>query len=154
MRFYGLVYKLPNVNTSDLTDLIDDFKADNLNDTQRALLQNRTQDLASLPVSSANVSVIVRSNGTDVTPTSGIQLPPADSVGEIEQFMQIPSLHTEVEKVQVVETRVLNVTGPGNGTVILVPSEGFSIVSDIDDVLRITKVYVPNQGLYNSFVQP
>lgn len=44
--------------------------------------------------------------------------------------------------------------GPGNSTAILVPTEGISIVSDIDDVLRITKVYVPNQGLFNSFVEP
>ena len=44
--------------------------------------------------------------------------------------------------------------GPGNGTTILVPTSGISVISDIDDVLRITKVYVPNQGLYNSFVQP
>lgn len=44
--------------------------------------------------------------------------------------------------------------GPGNGTSILVPTEGITIVSDIDDVLRITRVYVPNQGLFNSFVQP
>lgn len=154
VRFYGLVYKLPNVNASDLTDLIDDFKTNNLNDTERALLQNRTQDLASLPVASANVSVVVRSNGTTVTDASGIQLPTADSVGELDFFMQIPKLNKEVEKVQVVETGVLNVTGPGNGTTILVPSDGISVISDIDDVLRITKVYVPNQGLYNSFVEP
>lgn len=44
--------------------------------------------------------------------------------------------------------------GPGNGTAILVPSQGISIVSDIDDVLRITKVYVPTTGLFNSFVNP
>lgn len=45
-------------------------------------------------------------------------------------------------------------SGPGNGTTILVPTEGISVVSDIDDVLRITKVYVPNEGLKNSFVEP
>ena len=44
--------------------------------------------------------------------------------------------------------------GPGNGTAILVPPQGYSVVSDIDDVLRITKVYVPNEGLKNSFVEP
>ena len=55
---------------------------------------------------------------------------------------------------RVVQTGILDVIGPGNGTVILVPETGISVVSDIDDVLRITKVYVPNQGLYNSFVQP
>jgi hypothetical protein len=46
-----------------------------------------------------------------------------------------------------------NVSGPGNGSVILVPSRGYSIVSDIDDVLRVTKVYQPLTGLRNSFAE-
>jgi phosphatidate phosphatase APP1 len=137
-----------------LTDLINDFKAKDLNSTQQQLLQNRTQDLASLPVSHANITAIVRVNGTLVTNSTGLLLKEADEVGEIDQFVVVPGLGGEVEKVQVIETGIVNATGPGNGTVILVPTKGYSIVSDIDDVLRITKVYVPNEGLYNSFVQP
>jgi hypothetical protein len=154
VRFYGLIYKQPNTNASDLVDLIDGFKADNLNDTQRSLLQNRTQALAALPVAAANVSALLYVNNTLTGNSSGIALMPADSAGELEQFVVVPNLAKNSSQVQVVGTAVANASGPGNGSVILVPSSGVSIVSDIDDVLRITQVYVPNQGLFNSFVQP
>ncbi len=98
---------------------------------------------------------MVMANGSSVTNSSGIQLAIADDVGEFDQFVSVPGLGSnDSSAVQVVQTGIANVTGPGNGTVILVPTQGISVISDIDDVLRITKVYVPNQGLYNSFVQP
>jgi hypothetical protein len=156
VRFYGLVYKQPNVSTNDLDSIIDGLKTKNLNDTQKALLQNRTQALAAVPISKANVSAIVKLNGTFVTPESGIGLSSSDEVGELDEFRVIPGLNSNksVSKVQVAELGILDVEGPGNTTTLLVPESGISIVSDIDDVLRITKVYVPNQGLFNSFVQP
>lgn len=154
VRFYGLAYKLPNVSTDSLDSLIDGLKTDNLNDTQKALLQNRTQDLASIPVPHANLSAVVYANGSAVTDTSGIALPTADDVGEFDFFETISGLHDNYTQTTAVQTGILDVTGPGNGTAILVPQSGISVVSDIDDVLRITKVFVPNEGLYNSFVQP
>ncbi|TFK48542.1 hypothetical protein OE88DRAFT_1684649 [Heliocybe sulcata] len=154
VRFYGLVYKLPNVSTSDLDSIINGLSTSNLNDTQQALLQNRTQDLASVPIANANISAVVYANGSAVTDQSGIAIPTTDEVGEFDYFTTIPGLHDNFAATTVVETGILDVTGPGNGTSILVPSSGISVVSDIDDVLRITKVYVPNEGLYNSFVQP
>ncbi|KAM5530286.1 hypothetical protein V8D89_013382 [Ganoderma adspersum] len=155
LRFYGLAYKLPNISTSDLDSIINGLSTNNLNSTQQQLLQNRTQDLASIPIPNANLTATVTANGSSVTNSSGIQLTTADDVGEFDQFVTVPGLGSnDSSAVQVVQTGIANVTGPGNGTVILVPSRGISVVSDIDDVLRITKVYVPNQGLYNSFVQP
>lgn len=97
---------------------------------------------------------MVSANGTTVTNSSGIQLATADEVGEIDQFVPVEGLNKNFTSTQVVTTGIQNVTGPGNGTVLLVPTSGISVVSDIDDVMRITKVYVPNQGLFNSFVQP
>ncbi|KAH8099621.1 hypothetical protein BXZ70DRAFT_1000825 [Cristinia sonorae] len=155
VRFYGLAYKLPNISTSDLDSLIDDLSTNNLNATEQSLLQNRTQDLASIPVPHVNFTAVVSVNGSMVTNSSGIALQTADAVGEIDQFVEVPGLGSgDIQQVQVVQTGILNVTGPGNGTSILVPTSGFSVVSDIDDVMRITKVYVPNQGLFNSFVEP
>ncbi|KAI0807972.1 hypothetical protein C8Q74DRAFT_104649 [Fomes fomentarius] len=155
LRFYGLAYKLPNISTSDLDSLIDGLSTNNLNETQQQLLQNRTQDLASIPIPNANLTGLVFANGSAVTNSSGIQLATSDDFGEIDQFVTVPGLgDNSSTAVLVVQTGLLNVTGPGNGTVILVPSAGISVVSDIDDVMRITKVYVPNQGLFNSFVQP
>ncbi|KAI0766334.1 hypothetical protein BD413DRAFT_570107 [Trametes elegans] len=154
LRYYGLAYKLPNISTSDLDSLINDLSTNDLNSTQQALLQNRTQDLASIPIPKANLTALAFANGSAVTNSSGIQLDTTDDFGEFDQFVTVPGLGGNSSSLKVVETGILNVTGPGNGTVILVPSSGYSVVSDIDDVMRITKVYVPNQGLYNSFVQP
>lgn len=111
--------------------------------------------MASIPIPSANLIATVSVNGSAVTNSSGIQLQQADEVGEIDQFVEVPGLGSgDIKQVQVIQTGILNVTGPGNGTSILVPSSGVSVVSDIDDVMRITQVYVPNNGLFNSFVQP
>ncbi|KAI0374582.1 hypothetical protein BV20DRAFT_960700 [Pilatotrama ljubarskyi] len=154
VRFYGLAYKLPNVSADNLVSIIDGLKTDNLSSAQTSLLQNRIQDLASIPIPHANLTALVFANGSAVTNSSGIQLATTDEVGEFDQFVTVPGLGGNASAVRVVQTGIMNVTGPGNGTVILVPSSGISVVSDIDDVMRITKVYVPNQGLYNSLVQP
>lgn len=45
-------------------------------------------------------------------------------------------------------------TNSGNATVYLVPPDGITIVSDIDDILRVTKIYEPKEGLLNSFARP
>ena len=44
-------------------------------------------------------------------------------------------------------------TDTGNATAYLVPPTGFTIISDIDDILRVTKIYDPKEGLLNSFAR-
>lgn len=46
-----------------------------------------------------------------------------------------------------------NGTNTGNATAYLVPPTGFTIISDIDDILRVTKIYDPVEGLLNSFAR-
>jgi phosphatidate phosphatase APP1 len=46
-----------------------------------------------------------------------------------------------------------NGTDTGNATSYLVPTAGLTIISDIDDILRITQIYEPAQGLLNSFAK-
>lgn len=41
----------------------------------------------------------------------------------------------------------------GNATGYLVPTQGITIISDIDDILRITKIYQPKEGLLNTFAR-
>jgi hypothetical protein len=48
----------------------------------------------------------------------------------------------------------INGTESGNATAYLAPSKGITIVSDIDDILRVTKIYEPKQGLLNTFAKP
>jgi phosphatidate phosphatase APP1 len=45
-------------------------------------------------------------------------------------------------------------TTTGNATAYLVPPKGITIISDIDDILRVTKIYVPKEGLDNTFAEP
>lgn len=111
MRFYGLAYKLPNVSTSDLDSIINGLNTNNLNSTQQALLQNRTQDLASIPIPHANFSAVVIANGTVITNSTGIPLTTADGVGEIDQFVQVTGLGGDTSQVKVIQTGILNVTG-------------------------------------------
>lgn len=47
-----------------------------------------------------------------------------------------------------------NGTLTGNATAYLVPPEGITFISDIDDILRVTKIYDPKEGLLNSFARP
>jgi hypothetical protein len=42
----------------------------------------------------------------------------------------------------------------GNATAYLVPPTGYTVISDIDDILRVTKIYQPKEGLLNSFARP
>lgn len=49
---------------------------------------------------------------------------------------------------------MLTPTAPaGNATGYLVPNQGITIISDIDDILRITKIYQPKEGLLNTFAR-
>jgi hypothetical protein len=43
-----------------------------------------------------------------------------------------------------------NGTLSGNATAFLVPTEGITFISDIDDILRVTKIYDPKEGLPKS----
>lgn len=44
-------------------------------------------------------------------------------------------------------------TNTGNATSYLVPEKGLTIISDIDDILRVTRIYQPADGLLNSFAK-
>ena len=45
-------------------------------------------------------------------------------------------------------------TNTGNATAYLVPPSGITVISDIDYILRVTKIYKPKEGLLNSFARP
>ena len=111
VRFYGLAYKQANISTSDLDSIIDGLSTNNLNSTQQQLLQNRTAELASLPIPSANLTAVISANGSEVTNSSGIRLATSDDFGEFDQFVTISGLGNETGSVQVVETGLVNVTG-------------------------------------------
>jgi hypothetical protein len=57
---------------------------------------------------------------------------------------------TEIQRLNV----YTNGTDTGNATSYLVPKAGLTIISDIDDILRVTQIYEPAKGLLNSFAKP
>lgn len=45
-------------------------------------------------------------------------------------------------------------TDTGNATAYLVPPTGLTVISDIDDILRVTRIYQPADGILNTFAKP
>lgn len=48
----------------------------------------------------------------------------------------------------------VNGTDTGNTTSYLIPTEGLTVISDIDDVLRVGEPYQPKESFLNFFVRP
>lgn len=82
--------------------------------------------------------------------------------GDYDQFVQIANVSgsggylapgndtTDIQRLNVYTDGTLT----GNATSYLVPESGITIISDIDDILRVTKIYEPEEGLLNSFARP
>ena len=99
--------------------------------------------------------------GGAVTATGGsqvINLPiPTTPEGDYDVFVPITdnglmagNSTSQIQRMNVYTNGSIN----GNATAYLVPPKGLTIVSDIDDILRITKIYEPKEGLLNSFARP
>ena len=90
-----------------------------------------------------------------------IKIPdPTTAEGDFEGYVPLPNSITAAIKagnatnqIQLLDVHT-NGTDTGNATIYLVPDQGITIVSDIDDILRITKIYQPEEGLLNSFARP
>lgn len=59
----------------------------------------------------------------------------------------------ETEQIQVLDVST-NWTNTGNSLAYLVPTKGHTLVSDIDDVLRVSTIYQPREGLQNLLTRP
>ena len=102
-----------------------------------------------------------RGGGGAVTPAGGnqqIKFPyPTTPQGDFDSFVRIQNQGLE-DGNSTSSPQRLNVftegTLTGNATAYLVPSSGLTVISDIDDILRITKIYQPKEGLLNSFARP
>ncbi|KAA8566058.1 hypothetical protein EYC84_008662 [Monilinia fructicola] len=104
--------------------------------------------------------------GGAVTPGGGAQnitlVGQTTVEGDYDQFIQIANVSgpggylapgndtTDIQRLNVYTDGTLT----GNATSYLVPESGITIISDIDDILRITKIYEPKEGLLNSFARP
>ncbi|KAJ5921052.1 hypothetical protein N7466_009378 [Penicillium verhagenii] len=177
VRFHGNVYKQPNTSVSDLNKFADVFLGNtsisDLPESQQDQARNLTAEI--LVVQQANVAVNTihlepapsqgasgQAGGGGSSNTTGgtqdITLPYNTTVeGDFDTFVPIASdgltAGNETSAIQRLNTYVDGAT-IGNSTAYLVPPTGLTIVSDIDDILRVTKIYEPEQGLLNSFARP
>ena len=120
--------------------------------------QNVTINLEPAPTAGASGE---EGGGGAVTPNGGnqrIEYPiPTDTEGDYDGFVQINDTGldagnstSEIQRLNIYTEGDVN----GNATGYLVPPTGLVIISDIDDIQRITQIYEPSQGLLNSFAKP
>jgi len=164
VRFHGNVYKTPNLSNNTLDDftntLLIGTSVSQLNQTQQDMTRNVTKEI--LVVQQGDVQPIFR---LYPTPTSGgpqvvqtVYFPYNTTVeGDYDSFVPIEgnSIYAgnatdQIQKVDIYTNGTLS----GNASAYLVPSTGVTIVSDIDDILRVTKIYEPKQGIINTFANP
>lgn len=176
MRFHGNVFKQPNISQSKLDDLANIFLIDTsvekLPPDQAAQARNLTSEIFVLQQKNQNVTFNLKpapsagasgepGGGGAVTPDGGeqqIKFPtPTTSEGDFDGFIQIKgeglddgNITNNIQRLNVYTEGSIN----GNATAYLVPTSGLTIISDIDDILRITKIYQPKEGLLNSFARP
>jgi len=177
VRFHGNVYKQPNTSNETLDDLANKLfiygtSVQDLSDAERDQTRNLTSEIFVLQQGDVNVSTIhlepAQSQGSSgqpgggggTTATGGTQdltLPyMTTSQGDFDVFLPIDGNGlmngNETQQVQRLNTYVDGAT-IGNSTAYLVPNQGLTVISDIDDILRVTKIYEPEQGLLNSFAR-
>lgn len=176
VRFHGNVYKQPNTSVSTLNDLADIFLVNtsisDLPKSQQKQARNLTAGIFVVQQPDVAVNTIhlkpAASQGSSGQPGGGgstnttggtqdVTLPYNTTLqGDFDTFMQIDSNGltpgNETSKIQRLDTHVEGAS-IGNSTAYLVPPKGLTIVSDVDDILRVTKIYQPKEGLLNSFAR-
>jgi hypothetical protein len=176
VRFHGNVYKFPNISQDKIDDLANDFligtEVSKLDAEGQAQARNLTRSIYVVQQGDQNVSMTLEPapmQGGDGEPGGGnsIQAPggsqsltlpyPTTEEGDFDVFVPIKQngllAGNETSNVQRLNVYT-NGTLSGNATAFLVPTEGITFISDIDDILRITKIYDPKEGLLNSFARP
>lgn len=178
LRVRGNVFKQPNISNATIDKLANFYLIDtsvaDLPPSQQEQARNLTREIYVVQQGNETVSVDIvpgpqaggdgePGGGGGVTPAGGEQfvtLPyPTTDEGDFDVFVPISntSLALTAGNGEIPPQR-LNVyaqgTDTGNATSYLVSDQGLTIISDIDDILRITKIYQPKEGLLNSFARP
>jgi hypothetical protein len=180
VRVHGNVYKVPNISESKIDDLANVFligtDIDQLSSSEQAQARNVTRSIFVVQQGDESVTVQFVDND-NILPEEGdggaisargggqsITLPYNTTVeGDFDTFVMLRNTTgsdgghlipgNQTSSVQVLDM-FINGTESGNATAYLAPSKGITIVSDIDDILRVTKIYEPKQGLLNTFAKP
>lgn len=178
VRFHGNIYKTPNISQSKIDELANIFLIDvdikDLPADQQAQARNLTKEIFVVQQGNRPVSFHLEpapSAGGDGQPGGGGAITPGGGTqnvtfpynttveGDFDAFVPIKNVTgggllagNETRNVQRLNVYAQDAKD-GNSTAYLVPPTGITIVSDIDDILRITKIYEPKEGLLNSFAR-
>ncbi|KAF5687506.1 actin patch 1 [Fusarium circinatum] len=180
VRVHGNVYKIPNLSQGKVDDLANvfliDTSVDKLSKSQQAQARNVTRSI--FVVQQDNVEVKMNFvNNVDVSPdesggaidarggSQNITMPHNTTLeGDFDAFVVLKNTTgpnngylipgNETSKIQTLNVYAEGKNNSGNATAYLVPPKGITIVSDIDDILRVTKIYEPKEGLLNTFARP
>lgn len=160
-------YKLPQRVQDELAEIfVPNVDMNALTPAERDNARNLTGMLFSVPKSGQEVKLHLKWAGESPGSTGQgweqrLTWPRrTDSAGEIEGFVQLADSSRRLPRgigIQGGHVGVLDVwtegIESGNSTAYLVPEEGITILSDIDDILRVTKIYDPQEGLLNTFAR-
>ncbi|KAG5931605.1 hypothetical protein E4U53_001688 [Claviceps sorghi] len=179
LRIHGNVYKVPNVSQDKIDDLADVFlvgtTVKDLSDSEKAQARNVTRSIFVVQQADKNVTIdlvndveihseviagAVDAKGGGQT----IRMPFSTTAeGDFDEFVQLQNTTgpnggfmkpgNETSRIQTLNMYAQG-TNSGNATAYLVPSTGITIISDIDDILRVTKIYEPKEGILNTFTRP
>jgi hypothetical protein len=176
LRFHGNVFKQPNISESKLDDLANGFlvgtSIQQLPPAEQTQARNLTAEIYVVQQGGVNVTMNIEpasSQGSDGTSSGSGAITPAGGAqtitlvgettpeGDFDQFLPLKNVSgaggyllpgndtTTIQRLNVYAQG----TDTGNATSYLVPEAGLTIVSDIDDILRITRIYQPADGLLN-----
>ncbi|KAI8960498.1 hypothetical protein F5Y11DRAFT_329777 [Daldinia sp. FL1419] len=178
VRIHGNVYKQPDISQKKLDDLADVFLVgtdiDELSEPEQRQARNLTASIFVVQQGGMNVTIDFV-NDVDVRPDASGGVVNADggaqsidmpyqttNEGDFDAFVTLRNISGSNNEHLMAgnatsSIQALNMyargTNTGNATAYLVPPTGFTIVSDIDDILRVTKIYDPKEGLLNSFAR-
>ncbi|EPS31075.1 hypothetical protein PDE_06029 [Penicillium oxalicum 114-2] len=177
VRFHGNVYKQPNTSRSDLDKLANVFLIGTDIQDLPASQQDQARNLTAEIFVVQQGDVAVNTIHLEPSPSQGASGQPGGggssnttggsqslnlsynttAEGDFDVFVPIKGngldAGNETSAIQRLNTHVEGAS-LGNSTAYLVPPTGLTVISDIDDILRVTKIYEPKEGLLNSFAKP
>lgn len=169
LRVHGNVYKLPNISNSTIDKLADVFLIDTsvaqLSQAGQDEARNVTREIFVVQQGDVNVTVNIlpgtptggdgESGGGGGVSAGGINqlttLPyPTTPEGDFDVFIPLDNSSGLASGTGEIPAQRVNVyaqgTDTGNATSYLVSEEGLTVISDIDDILRVTQIYDPKDG--------
>lgn len=178
LRIHGNVYKQPNISNATVDKLANFYLIDtsiaDLPPAEQDQARNVTREIYVVQQGNQTVTMDIlpgpefgssgqSGGGGGVTPAGGeetVTLPyPTTPEGDFDAFVPVSNTSLALTSGDgEVPAQRLNLyaqgTTTGNATSYLVSDQGFTVISDIDDILRVTKIYEPKQGLLNTFARP